>query len=70
MLDAYVLDSPEREQVYRRHAQFVQDYQFWGHWAHKRTDPQGHIYYLSPEVILANVKGRVSTTPNSGGSPP
>jgi hypothetical protein len=38
--------------VYRQHAQFVQDNQFWGHWAHQRTDARGRIYYLSPEVIL------------------
>jgi hypothetical protein len=38
MLDAYVVGSPKRETVYRQHTQFVQDYQFWGHWAHKRTD--------------------------------
>jgi hypothetical protein len=44
--------------VYRQHAQFVQDYQFWGHWAHKRTDAQGRLYYLSPEVILGNARGR------------
>jgi hypothetical protein len=44
--------------VYRQHAQFVQDYQFWGHWAHKRKDAQGRIYYVSPEAILANTRGR------------
>jgi hypothetical protein len=38
--------------------QFVHDYQFWGHWAHKRTDAQGRVYYLSPEVILGQTKGR------------
>jgi hypothetical protein len=48
-----------RELVYRQHAQFVQDYQFWGHWVHKRTDAQGRIYHLSPEVILGNARGRV-----------
>jgi len=58
MLDAYVVDCADRETVYRQHAQFVQDYQFWGHWAHKRTDEHGRIYYLSPEVILANTPGR------------
>jgi hypothetical protein len=58
MLDAYVVGCTEREPVYRQHAQFVQDYQFWGHWAHKRTDDQGRIYSLSPEVILGQTKGR------------
>jgi hypothetical protein len=58
MLDAYVMGGTDRELVYRQHAQFVQDYQFWGHWAHKRTDAQGRIYYLSPEVILGNARGR------------
>jgi transposase len=58
MLDAYVAGCTDRELVYRQHAQFVRDYQFWGHWAHKRTDGQGHIYYLSPEVILAGVTHR------------
>ena len=59
MLDAYVAGCTDRETVYRQHAQFVQDYQFWGHWAHKRTDDQGRIYYLSPEVILGHATGRV-----------
>jgi hypothetical protein len=59
MLDAYVAGCTDRELVYRQHAQFVQDYQFWGHWAHKRTDAQGRIYYLSPEVILGNTRGRM-----------
>jgi transposase len=59
MLDAYVVGCTEREQVYHRHAQFVQDYQFWGHWAHKRQDAQGRIYYLSPEVMLGQARGRV-----------
>src|SRR5919197_4241946 len=58
MLDAYIAGCTDRESVYRQHAQFVQDYQFWGHWAHKRTDAQGRIYYVSPEIILANTKGR------------
>ncbi|RPJ21261.1 MAG: hypothetical protein EHM35_18435 [Planctomycetaceae bacterium] len=38
--------------------EFVQDYQSWGHWAHKRTDAQGRIYDLAPEVILGNARGR------------
>jgi hypothetical protein len=59
MLDAYVAGCTDRAMAYRQHAQFVQDYQFWGHWAHKRTDTQGRIYYLSPEVILGNARGRV-----------
>jgi hypothetical protein len=59
MLDAYVVGCTEREQVYHRHAQFVQDDQFWGHWAHKRQDAQGRIYYLSPEVMLGQARGRV-----------
>jgi hypothetical protein len=58
MLDAYVMDGTTRKLVYCQHVQFVQDYQFWGHWAHKRVDAQGHIYYLSPEVILGNARGR------------
>jgi len=58
MLDASVVGCTEREQVYRQHAQFVQDDQFWGHWAHKRPDDQGRIYYLSPEVILGQTTGR------------
>jgi hypothetical protein len=56
-LDAYVAGCTDGETVYRQHAQFVQDYQFWGHWAHKRLDSQGRIYYLSPEVILGNARG-------------
>jgi transposase InsO family protein len=58
MLDAYVVGCTEREQVYQRHAQFVRDYQFWGHWAHKRQDAQGRVYYLSPEVMLGQARGR------------
>ena len=58
MLDAYVVGGTDRETVYQQHVQFVQDYQFWGHWAHKRTDEHGRIYYLSPEVILAQARGR------------
>ncbi|HSG17461.1 MAG TPA: helix-turn-helix domain-containing protein [Anaerolineae bacterium] len=58
MLDAYVVGCTDPQIVYQRHAQFVQDYQFWGHWAHKRTDAQGRIYYLSPEVILGQATGR------------
>jgi transposase len=58
MLDAYVVGCPEREAVYRQHTQFVADYQFWGHWAHKRTDAQGRIFYLAPEVVLGHAHGR------------
>jgi transposase InsO family protein len=59
MLDAYVVGCTEHEQVYQRHAQFVRDYQFWRHWAHKRRDAQGRVYYLSPEVMLGQAQGRV-----------
>jgi hypothetical protein len=58
MLDAYLVGCTERTTVYRQHAQFVSDYQFWGHWAHKRRDVQGRIYYLSPEVVLGNTQER------------
>jgi transposase len=58
MLDAYVVGCAQRERVYQQHAQFVADYQFWGHWAHKRTDAQGRIFYVSPEVILGQAHGR------------
>jgi Integrase core domain/Homeodomain-like domain len=58
MLDAYLIGCTQREMVYQQHAQFVRDYQFWGHWAHKRQDAQGRIYYLSPEVVLGHVQGR------------
>jgi transposase InsO family protein len=51
MLDAYVVGCREQERVYQQHAQFVADYQFWGHWAHKRTDAQGRI--------LGQTRGRV-----------
>jgi len=59
MLDAYLVGATDRETVYQQHAQFVQDYQFWGHWAHKRTDENGRIYYVAPEVILGQAKGRI-----------
>jgi transposase InsO family protein len=58
MLDAYVVGCTEREAVYRQHTRFVADYQFWGHWAHKRTDDQGRIFYLSPEVVRGRAHGR------------
>jgi Integrase core domain len=58
MLDADVTSCTDRERVYRQHAPFVQDYQFWGHWAHKRIDAQGRIYSVSPEVILGHAHGR------------
>ena len=58
MLDAYVVGCTEREQVYRQHAQFVRDDQFWGHWAHQRYDAHGRIYDLSPEVMLGQAQGR------------
>jgi hypothetical protein len=59
MLDAYVAGCTDRASVYSQHAQFVRDYQFWGHWAHKRQDDQGRLYYVSPEVMLGNAKGRL-----------
>lgn len=59
MLDAYVVGCTERERVYHQHAQFVQDDQVWGHWAHKRRDTQGRVYYLSPEVTLGQATGQV-----------
>lgn len=59
LLDASVVGCTERERVYHRHAQFVQDDQFWGHWAHKRQDAQGRIYSLSPAVMLGQARGRV-----------
>ena len=58
MLDAYVVGCVEWARMYQQHAQFVADYQFWGHWAHKRTDAQGRIFYVSPEVILGHTHGR------------
>jgi transposase InsO family protein len=57
MLDAYLVGCTERTTIYQQHAQFVHDYQFWGHWAHKRRDAQGRIYYLAPEVVLGNARG-------------
>jgi hypothetical protein len=58
MLDAYVAGCTDRETGYRQHAQFVQDDQFWGHWARTRQDAHGRLSYVSPEVILANARGR------------
>lgn len=58
MLDAYLVGCTERTTVYQQHARFMQDYQFWAHWAHKRRDAQGRIYYLSPEVVLGSAQGR------------
>jgi hypothetical protein len=59
MLDASVVGCIGRERVYHQHARFVLDYQFWGHWAHKRQDTQGRVYYLSPEVMLGQATGQV-----------
>jgi transposase InsO family protein len=58
MLDVYVVRCTDRAEVYRQPAQFVQDDQFWGHWAHKRTDDRGRLSYVSPEVMLGHAKGR------------
>jgi Integrase core domain len=58
MLDAYLIGCTQHEPVDRQHAPFVQDDQFWGHWAHKRQDARGRIYYLSPAVVLGNARGR------------
>jgi hypothetical protein len=58
MLDAYVVGCTEREHVYAQHAQFVHDYQFWGHGAHKHQDAQGRVSYLSPEGMLGHATGR------------
>jgi hypothetical protein len=35
----------------------VQEYQFGGHWAHKRIEAQGRLYSGSPEVILGQPRG-------------
>jgi hypothetical protein len=59
MLEAYVAGCTNRESVYRQHAQFVRDYQFWGHWAHTRQDDQGRRYDVSPEVMLGKAQGRL-----------
>jgi Integrase core domain len=58
MLDAYMHGRTDRAMVYQQHAQFVQDYQFWGHSGHERTDAQSRIYDPSPEVILGKARGR------------
>lgn len=50
-LDAYLVGCTERTTVYQQHAQFVQDDPFWGHWAHKRRNAQGRLYYLSPKGV-------------------
>jgi hypothetical protein len=59
MLDAYVVGGAQRERVYQPHAPFVTDDQFWGHWAHQRTDAQGRVFSVSPEVILGQAHGRI-----------
>jgi hypothetical protein len=58
MLDADVVGGTAYDDVYRQHAQFVHDDQLWGHWAHQRTDGQGRVDSLSPEVILGQPQGR------------
>jgi hypothetical protein len=59
-LDTYGAGCTNRAAVSRQHPQFVQDDQCWGHWAHKRKDAQGRLDYVSPEVLLANPRGRLS----------
>jgi hypothetical protein len=58
-LDAYVVGCTERERVEHQHAQFVQDDQCWGHWAHKRRETQGRVSDLAPEVVLGQATGQV-----------
>jgi hypothetical protein len=53
-----VVGCTARERVYHQHAQVVRDYQFWGHWAHKRRDTEGRVYDLSPEVVLGQAAGQ------------
>jgi hypothetical protein len=59
MLDAYVVGCTERERVDHQHAPCVQEYQFWGHGAHKRRDTAGRVYDLAPEVMLGQATGQV-----------
>jgi hypothetical protein len=58
MLEAYVVGCAQRERVSQQYAQFVAAYQFWGHWAHQRTDAQGRVFYESPDVMLGQAHGR------------
>jgi hypothetical protein len=58
MLDAYVAGCTDQASVSRQQAQVVQDDQFWGHGAHTRTEAQGRLDYLAPEVILGHARGR------------
>jgi hypothetical protein len=57
MVDAYVVGCTERERVYHQPAPFVQAYQCWGHWAHKRRETQGRVDSLAPEVVLGQATG-------------
>jgi hypothetical protein len=59
MLAADVVGCTARERVYHQHAPFVQDDQFWGHWAHTRRDTPGRVYSLAPEVMLGQAMGQV-----------
>ena len=56
MLDAYVVGCGERERVYHSMRSSCR-LPFRGHWAHKRTDAQGRLFYVSPEVILGQAHG-------------
>jgi hypothetical protein len=58
MLEAEVAGGTERERGSRQHAPFVQDAQCGGHGAHTRTDAQGRIADLAPEVIRGHTRGR------------
>ena len=58
MLDASLVGCAQREHVDQQPARFVADDQCWGHWAHQRTDAQGRVFYVSPEVILGQAHGR------------
>ena len=57
-LDASSVGCAPREHVYPQPARFVADSQLWGHWAHQRTDAQGHVVYGAPAVILGQAHGR------------
>jgi hypothetical protein len=57
MLDDYGTGCTDRAMAYQPQAPFVQDDPSWRHGAHTRSDAQGRISYLSPEIILGNARG-------------
>ena len=58
MLEASIVGCALRAHVYPPPARFVADDPCWGPWAHQRTDAQGRVGSVAPEVIVGQAHGR------------